>query len=363
MDLSTAPTTIKEIIKKKDREEIIFLTYCLVKGGYPEDKLLRRLNISVKAVANGATQPQIKAAVKEIYDLAYDSSVSISWTMKVREWVNDCNGKFNVTECYNELQAVTANDKTAIRVALSRLVKEKILERDEQKNGVYRLLKQDLEPIDFEDAPTDVLSFKWPLGLEEMVNIYGKNIIVIAGCKDAGKTAFMLNAARMNMDKFNIHYFSSEMGRQELKIRLQEFDEPLASFKQIDFWERASDFADVIKPNDINIIDFMEIHENHYILGKWLKDIYDKLDKGIAIVAIQKDFGANLGRGGYSTIEKPRMYVNLEAGIAEIKVGKNWAKKDRNPKGLKKQYKLVAGAKFIEESEWMDDIKNWDKIG
>ena len=349
-------------MEKKDREALVHLAYCLVKGGYPEDKLIKRLNTSVRAISNGAGPSQVKAIAREIYDLAYDGNASVNWTMEVREWVYNCNGKFSVIECYNELSAIDAKNKTAIRVALSRLVKEKVLERDDQKNGIYRLVRQELEPIDFEDAPTDVLQFKWPLGLEEVVNIFSKNIIVIAGCKDAGKTAFMLNAARMNMDKFKIHYYSSEMGKQELKIRLQEFEEPLSAFKQIEFWERASDFADVIRPDDINIIDFMEVHENHYILGKWLKDIYAKLDKGIAIVAIQKDFGANLGRGGYATIEKPRMYVNLENGIAEIKVGKNWAKKDRNPKGLKKEYKLVGGAKFLETTEWMDDIINYDEI-
>jgi hypothetical protein len=351
-----------DIIKKKHREELVHLAYCLVKGGYPENKLLERLNNSVKIVSNGASSKQRKALVYEIYNLANDGNASFNWTMEVKEWVENCNGRFNVTECYNELSALNAQNKTAVRVALHRLVKEGVLERDKEKNGMYRLVEQELEEIDFENAPTDVLGFKWPLGLEELVNIYSKNIILIAGCKDSGKTAFMLNAAKMNMNKFKIHYFSSEMGSQELKVRLNEFEEPLSFFKKIKFWERVTDFSDVIRPDDINIIDFMEIHENHYIVGKWLKDIYQKLGKGIAIVALQKDYGVELGRGGYATIEKPRLYMNMEKGIAEIKSGKNWAQKELNPVGLKKRYKLAAGCKFIEESEWVEEIVNWSEV-
>ena len=57
-----------------------------------------------------------------------------------------------------------------------------------------------------------------------------KNIIVVAGTPNAGKTAFLLNVVQMNMSgKMPIHYFSSEMGSMEFKGRLQKFDLPSAS--------------------------------------------------------------------------------------------------------------------------------------
>ncbi len=89
------------------------------------------------------------------------------------------------------------------------------------------------------------------------------------------------------MDNHEVHYFSSEMGALELKDRFSKFDRPLNSWK-VKFKERASNFADVIKPDAINIIDFLEVHDEFYKIGGLIKDIYDKLTTGIAVIAIRK---------------------------------------------------------------------------
>jgi len=53
--------------------------------------------------------------------------------------------------------------------------------------------------------------------------------------------------------------------------------------------ERSSNFADVIRPNCINIIDYMELSGDFYMVAEYLRQLHDKLDGGIAIVALQKD--------------------------------------------------------------------------
>jgi len=50
------------------------------------------------------------------------------------------------------------------------------------------------------------------LWIERWVKTLPKNIIILAGEANAGKTALLLNFCSMNMGKFKINYFSSEMG-------------------------------------------------------------------------------------------------------------------------------------------------------
>jgi len=182
------------------------------------------------------------------------------------------------------------------------------------------------------------------------VALYPKNIAVVAGSKDAGKTAFCLNFARLNQENFEVNYFCSEIAAQEFRERLKLFGFPLDSWK-IKVWERSSNFADVIKPDALNIIDFFEISNEFYLISKELKAIHDKLNKGVALIAIQKDKNAKLGRGGSFSIEKARLYVTLDAkdyhNELTIVSGKNWAQKDKNPAGVVIKFKLINGAKFV----------------
>jgi hypothetical protein len=183
--------------------------------------------------------------------------------------------------------------------------------------------------------------------LEKWVNIYPHNVIVVAGTANAGKTAFMLNTVKLNMDFHRIEYFSSEMGAEEMKLRLSKF-EPEVSLKSWKFFprDRASNFADAISPDAINIIDYLEITKEFSEVGGMIKDIHDRLGRGIAIIAIQKNKGSDTGRGGDFTLEKPRLAISMEHGILKIIKAKNWVDSAINPNGWHWKFSLVGGAKF-----------------
>jgi hypothetical protein len=116
-------------------------------------------------------------------------------------------------------------------------------------------------------------------------------------------------------------------------------------------WERSGNFADVVKPDAINVIDFLEIHKDFWEVGGMLKDIHDKLRKGTAVVALQKSKEKKVGRGGDMGLEKPRLYLAIDSGIITIVKCKNW-QGERNPNGLSKRFRLVQGWKFVEDSQW-----------
>jgi len=188
-----------------------------------------------------------------------------------------------------------------------------------------------------------------------MVKIMPGNVIVVAGAKDAGKTAFLLNIAADNLAKFDVHYFNSEMGTGELKARLELFDDiPFKEWRKVNFYERDENFHDVIVSGEgnLNIIDFLEIYEDFWIVKKRVAEIWRKLDGAIAIIALQKPQGRDIALGGEGSIEKARLALAMDKGQIKIVSGKNWQKTNENPKGKIIKFKLAAGCRFIETDTW-----------
>ena len=260
--------------------------------------------------------------------------------------VSSGNGSISLSDCYSSLQLNSAKDKASCRKAIQRIVQMGILEPVGNKSGVYRKVDKRVEKIDFLAATGQPLDLKWTFGIEKLCMILPKNIVVVTGSPDTGKTAFLLDFVRRNMARFKINYFSSEMGSLELQSRLKKFPIRLESWN-FNPVERSSNFADVIKPNEINVIDFLEIHQDFFLVGQMIKDIYDKLENGIAVIAIQKNTGKgnDMARGGVGSLEKPRLYISLSNNPHTLKIvkAKNWVNDMINPNGKFMRYKIIGG--------------------
>ena len=98
------------------------------------------------------------------------------------------------------------------------------------------------------------------------------------------------------------------MGPVELRDRLDKFLGMDIEDWHFEAIERSSDFADVIRPDCVNIIDYMEMTTELYHVNTFLTAIGHKLGSGIAIVALQKKQGAIFGRGQEFGVEKPKLY-------------------------------------------------------
>ena len=219
------------------------------------------------------------------------------------------------------------------------------------------------QAIDWLNATTESFSIRWPLEIEEFVEVQPGDVVVIAGETNAGKSTFLVNLLNLNKqrkDGRKIHYFSSEIGPADLKQRIERFEEPLDTF-DFNFYERSSNHADVIRPDDINIIDYLEMSDNFYQVGGYIREIHEQLNTGIAIIAIQKKAGAETGRGGDFSMEKAALYVTisqylnlsgrLEGQEIRITKGKKWAR-DSNPNGLRRRFKIVHGSLIIPTTIW-----------
>lgn len=278
----------------------------------------------------------------------------------VSEWVAATAGRFSVSDIYSTFQVSGVEGRSSVRDILLGLEAEGVIERYGERDGSWRKISDDCPNIDWRSAPEDDIDIKWPFGIERYVRTFPKNIIVVAGASDSGKTGFLLNLVYRNMHRHKINYFSSEMGAIEMRARLSNFN------CSLDDWyfvakERASDFSDVIRPDEINIIDFLELHEDFWRVGAMIKAIFDKLEKGVAIIAIQKNSSTNdrvklHGLGGERGIEKARLYLAMDRGVLRIVKGKNWRKPEINPTGMRIDFSLVQGCRFFENSSWEREV-------
>jgi len=299
-------------------------------------------------------------AIEEAYDVAkpLHCVAKANLSEKIKDWIDNTEGSWNTFQLDKDLFINSEREKTNRRTILKRLRDGNYIEKTNCRDDVYKRIICDEQAIDWLSADVDSeYPLKLPFSIDSYVKIYPKNIIMIAGSSNAGKTGFLLNVAKMNMNQHDVYYFSSEMGAQEFKVRLSKFKSedgsqfPLRSWK-FKVIERSFEFNHVIRPDDLNIIDYLEIYDNFYTIGTDIKKIYDKLKTGIAIIAIQKKKGEELGRGSDFTLEKSRLYITLERawkeyGKCKIIKAKNW-RTDQNPNQMEFRFDLLQGCKFIQ---------------
>lgn len=277
-------------------------------------------------------------------------------TEMLHSWISIAPGAFCVTHLSKDrdLQPILED-------RLEALVTAGILDRHGERRGWYIPRHTELESMDYIKAEANPVDIWLPFNLSDIVELYDSNVVIIAGAPNVGKTGIVLNIVKENEPKgWDIHYFNSEMSAKELKIRLEKFES-----RTIDMWNfkayyRHDRFADVVVPgaNSLNIIDFLEVHDEFYVIGKRIKEIADRLDGGIAIICLQKNPGSETGLGGFRSMERARLVLAIDQGRVKITKAKNFAKPDFNPNGLIKNFSLVGGCKIIDKYWWKREVKD-----
>jgi len=347
--------TGSHIFEEGQRDDNLFhIALCLANTGNSEDYIRQTLATIMlswgehdETWINTKVQSALKRIAKKERNIAEE----------VRRFLEVTEGHFLVTDCHAESQVVTKEDKHAVIVELNRLCKAGIIERYGDRRGCYRKVENNAEVVDFLNAPTADFPLSLPLGVSDYCKLYPGNIVIVAGSKSAGKTAFLLNTVKENMHRHEIVYLNSEMGDTEFRKRLELFGDPLSGWK-LKAYHRSSGFSDLITPErKIFIVDFLEVTTDFWKVAQYIQEIHKRLKEGIAIIALQKADGRDAGRGGDFSKEKARLYLALDylsdKKVNQVKIvdAKAW-RTETNPRGMFRQYKLANGSKFFPASNW-----------
>jgi hypothetical protein len=282
---------------------------------------------------------------------------------EVREWLETCDGTFSINDVAQDLQLYNSKElKNNLKKILFNLHAAKVIERVGSVRGVYRKVETTLEEANWWDVSLEEYPILLPFGLTDLVKLMPKSIIVCAGEKNSAKSAFSLNVARLNIPSFQCRYFNSEASPEEYKERLSMFEDiDLSFWRKMPMYEKSQNIEDFIFPDDLNIVDFLEIHEDFYRIGGIFRKIHDRLRQGVAVVNLQKVPGSDQGRGGISSAEKARLYLALslhndDMGMVYNKIkivsAKLWRDKNRNPNGLVKTFRVYKGCIISELTDW-----------
>jgi len=276
---------------------------------------------------------------------------------KIREYLGTIDGTFFTHQIFSDLGIKEPRDKTNVRQILKRF-KGNLIQSQGNQAGCWRVIRGEVEKMNLQNGDDEELNLWLPLDLHNYVQIMSNNLIVITGDPDSGKTAFMLRTIKENLGRWNCHYFNSEMGAFELRKRLDLFAGFPIEDPHFHAYERSDCFEDVVQPGKyvLNVIDYLEITEEFYLISKHLANVYKNLHGSVALIAIQKRCKtSDLPLGAQRALEKPRLAISLSAGskttpnIATIIKCKN-RKTLHSMIGHTRTFKLIAGCEFRSDS-------------
>jgi len=339
--------------------DIFHAANCLIKGGCEKDFAYNLLELLAKNCSPPFPEKELKSKIESA--LNRETARNKNIMADVRDYIMSTNGHILSTNVHKCLQLSTRKEMKAVSMALKRLCDEKLIEKTD-RSGEFRIIDQDCQPVDWMNSDENYIPVWLPLGLGDICGVLPGNVLVFAGAKDSGKTAFLLNIAKENRYKYKVHYFNSEMGSSEFKMRVNKFtDVSISQWDTVSVYERDYNFHDVIKIGEgiLNIIDFLEAPDEVWKIGGWIKKIHSKLDGALAVIAIQKKIGQDLGRGAEFSMEKARLYVSLDYGKAKIISCKNFRPESPigNPRGYQCNFKLIDGCRIKKDTPWIHQTK------
>lgn len=338
---------------------------CMIKGGSTHEQILDFLIVIYNYYKEDYTEEQLMEDIliqQEIINEQGGNKNKRNIQQELENLVDfRGNGIITLTDFYIDLKLDMPQEKQACRVAINRLVSRGKLEKVESgRTGTYRTIKGDPDITRFISGEGRKFPVKLPFELDNMCNIHPKSIIVIAGSKSSGKTAVLLEIAKTNQHRVPVVYLNSDMGDEEYTERMKKMGFTCQEDVKFQIYNRSHDFHDLItEEKRIFIIDFLEVHDNFFEIGKPIKQIWDKLKDGIAIIAIQMKSGGTIGRGGDFSKEKARLYLTMDY-VPEFRCTKIRIEEAKSPgaafkdglRGWNRKIKIIDGCQFSPMEAW-----------
>ena len=322
-------------------DDLFRLANHLVKSGMHSDLITEYLNFFASNCNPPFPPKDVKAKIASA--LKRDGKTAETFMEEVEEWIDGEAGLITNAHGYVAMQCVTRQEKATLRQYLKRLADKKKLVRTD--NGAYRKCDDTIEWLDVQAADTTPFPIVWPFGVEERVRLPSGGIVLVAGQQEAGKTAYLLNLARLNANRGkDVVFVSTETNAQGLKVRMQGWGEigvKIADvvrgvkFGYIDETNMADAIENYGLEDSILILDYLEVNDAFYLIAQKLAEIFKKMKGGVAIIGCQMHEDKIIG--GKFGFHKPEMVLTLKEdkkdGGTRLTIEKGrWWTTTHNPK-------------------------------
>lgn len=281
----------------------------------------------------------------------------------IEEWVSLTKGTFNVRDIWAEIGIITPEGKKHLRTILDRMEARQppIIKHVDKGFGSYRKLDKEAPVIDWRGANSDnIVPLLWPFGIEKYALMYPKNLAIVAGSKQEGKSTYLYDFIKLNMYKYAIDLYSSETGAEQMKDRFCDLGIPNDAPFQV--YERYDNYADVIVPDHISVIDYLDLNSEFYLAGAEIDAIFRALGPGgLAVIGMQippptvtyikgvkKVIDRDYAYGGGSTAKRAFIYLSLSSHRLKIKHAKKPAQKNTHPENMMWSYNFDDKGQFCD---------------
>ncbi len=364
-NLSTGVHKIQIPDGKRDVMLFHLANYLIKSGMNPDEVRLYLLLFANNCCEVGKRPYTEQEAIRKVESALQRGEVRIrNLAEDVREFIDDANGVFMSTEVHKYTQVSTRKEKKNISEILRRLVEDGLIERHGSKNGCFRKINKSLSLVNFnqieEGEPVDI---RLPFALERYVEIEPGDIVSYSAPPNAGKTAIMIECVKLNMRKYKTYYWSTEIGRRNIRKRIAKQDQVPLDKWNFEFSDDFGDYTDAIKqdPNGLHIIDYVEMKGDQqiYEIPKILTSIHDELKNGVAIIALQMNKDKDHSFGGQQTLAKPSLAVMIKPDFPGSKMTVLKAKNhrtDENPYRFQIDFKIVKGINLIPQGVWGPEV-------
>jgi hypothetical protein len=274
----------------------------------------------------------------------------------VNGWMADHRGeKFDLDTICRQLDVKTRHDRQHVAKKLAYEVNKGELEKSDR---IYRAIDREYTSIDWLNASeAPPLAIRWPYGIRDNTSfgfdghvvISPGDIVVIAGVSNMGKSAMCLNLLWNNMDTYPCTLMGNEYEAGKFKRRVAHMNwaNPVdgQGEPKFELIERYDNWADIIRPDNINIIDWINLGDAFYQIGAIIQGIKAKLRNGIAVIVLQKTETKSLGLGGGFSEHLASLYLLIDQGRLTVRKAKEWY--EVNPNGKMYGFQIEdAGSKF-----------------
>jgi len=251
-------------------------------------------------------------------------------------------GAFSASEIKEGLGIISLSGKKNLYVHLSRLEVDGVIEK--LSPGIYRLKNAKKVVIAWGESDlTANLKLNLPFELHNLCKFYPRSIIIVAGGKNAGKTAFLLECIKRNLGNIDLELFNSETGAEQLKNRFELLGVTWPTL--FPTYECYDHFADQITPDKMAIIDYLDLNSEVYRAGIEIDNIF-KVTKSAAIIGMQLPppvistykgkttvTQRELAYGGGFTAKRANLYISMwRVSKSECRLKITHCKTPMNPK-------------------------------